>query len=516
MLKQSHYDVCIVGAGVAGALVGTMLARMNKKVLIIEAGGAFDFNNRLEQLKRYEVLAEPMWPWVNQARDHYVDSSMEGAGFKYRLNRSRIKGVGGSTLHWGGKALRFRETDFTSHSTYGLGVDWPIDYNELEPYYTKAEYELGVSGIPNASDPHRSKPFPMPGFQPRHGEQFWESAAKKLGISLDSVSHARNSVPYKGRSPCVAYAVCSVCPSGARYSADVHIKEAMLLENFQLISNASARRIITDANGKVTELHATTQKGKDLEVKATNFVIAAHAIETARLMLLSNIGNQSGQLGKNLMEHWYAGAGGFVKDRVEFPGRIGFSTLESSHYYDGPDRKERGALHLEFSGYHEPLLAAGADKLWGADLAQKDCDEFGRWVGLAVEVEHQPNANSFVKLHTDKKDMFGDPVPHIQFTLSDIDRKTHERGHEIMATLLEARGVSQYKRTHNFVRAHHHMGTCRMSFDGDNGVVDKNCKVFGTENLYIAGSSVFPTSGARQPTLTIAALAIRLAEYLSK
>ena len=152
--------------------------------------------------------------------------------------------------------------------------------------------------------------------------------------------------------------------------------------------------------------------------------------------------------------------------------------------------------------------------LWGDKLAQYDCNKFGYWVSVDAEIEHQPNSNSRVLLDKNITDKFGDPVPHIHFELNSVDHKTHDDAHDIINQILEARGIKDIKRTHNFARAHHHMGTCRMSNDPDKGVVDKNCRVYGTKNLYLAGSSIFPTSAAKQPTLTIAALALRLADHI--
>ena len=473
----------------------------------------FDFQNRLDQLRRHRVLGENLWPWPQEGRDVYVDTS--NVGYHYGINDSRIKAVGGSTLHWGGMAQRLSESDFETASRYGLGIDWPIGYMDLEPYYAAAEHEIGVSGTPNVNDPPRSGPYPMPGFPPPYEKSAWSAVAKRLGISLEEPSHARNSVPYAGRSQCIAYAVCSVCPSGARYSADFHIEKALKSGKCTLLTETVARRIEVSGSGSVTAIHATTLADEDYELKASSYVIAAHAIETARLLLLSGVGNHSSQVGRNLMEHWYLTAGGVAEDQLSYPGRIGFTTLESSHYYDGDERRERGAVKLEFNFRGDPLLDAGRLKKWGNALDRYDCEQFGQWVVVDAETEQQPNPDSYVMLDKNVTDRFGDPAPHTHFDFTAIDRKTHQRSLEIIRELLEARGVKDIVSTPHLERAHHHMGTCRMSDDPDLGVVDRNCRIHGTKNIYVAGSSVFPTSGAKQPTLTIAALALRLADHIA-
>ena len=130
MLKDQEYDVCIIGAGIAGAMVATRLAGQGKRIAIIEAGHRFDRAERLNQLRGNEILRLPLWPWESAGRDGYVDTSAASLGYDYDLNRSRIKAVGGSTLHWGGLMNRFWPTDFRTASSYGLGVDWPMTKRE--------------------------------------------------------------------------------------------------------------------------------------------------------------------------------------------------------------------------------------------------------------------------------------------------------------------------------------------------------------------------------------------------
>jgi len=513
MLEKRGYDLCIIGAGVAGALVAYEAASEGKKVIVVEAGKKFSRGKRLEQIQHNQILGTDLWPWTVEGRDAYHDMSRQDLGYKYTLNNSRIKGVGGSTLHWGGMINRFWPSDFNSAERWGLGEDWPIDYDTLEPYYCRAETEMGVSGTPNSSDPRRSQPHPMPGFPPRYGEAAWIPVAESLGISLDLTNHARNSEPYGGRPQCASFAVCNACPIGARYSADFHIERALATGNLELLTDTVARRIDVDDRNQVRQVRATTLAGEEVVIEASSYVVAAHAIESARLLLLSDIGNQSDQLGRNLMEHWYAAAGGMVDDKI-FPGRIGFTTLESRHWYESQERQDRGAIKIEFMDYRDPLAEGVAAGLSGSELAEFDCEHFGHWVGASAEIEQLPNADSRVTLDENDTDMFGDPVPKVRFALSDVDRRTHDRAHEVLQLLLDARGCRDVKVTMNFARAHHHMGTCRMSQDPDSGVVDPDCKVHGIDNLYLAGASVFPTGGAHQPTLTIAALALRLADHL--
>lgn len=512
MLGARKYDVCIVGSGIAGAMVAARLAGTGAKVLMLEAGQHFDRSSRFEQLRSHEILRTPLWPWVSEGRDGYVDTSAPEIGYTYTLNDSRVRAVGGSTLVWGGLINRFRETDFRSASTYGMGWDWPISYADVEPYYCDAEAEIGVAGQQNPGDPPRSRELPMPKWPPKYGEDAWFRVAEKMGFEIGLASHARNSAPYDNRPACAAISVCPVCPIGARYSADYHVDRLVADNLIELAVATVARRVVTNDRGDIEMLLATDLDGTDHEIRADQYVIAAHTVETARLLLLSEVGNDSDQVGRNLMEHWYTGAGGFIDDQV-FPKRIGFETLECNHWYDGPDREVRGAIKLSFIDDHDPLMYR--DGRVGTDLAEKNCREFGHWVGIGAEIEHQPNPESRVTLSESQTDQFGDPVPVVRFALSDVDRRTHEAALDITTMLAEARGCRDVASIGAYHRAHHHMGTCRMSSDPALGVVDANCKVHSVNNLYLAGASVFPTGGGRQPTLTVAALGLRLGEHLA-
>lgn len=515
MLGARHFDVCVIGSGIAGALAAYRLAAAGRSVVILEAGKRFNSGERLTQLSQHQILRTPLWPWEADGRDGFVDDSQSAIGYSYRLNRSRVKAVGGSTLRWGGLINRYWESDFRTASMYGHGMDWPISYADIESYYCEAEAEIGVAGIQNPSDPPRSRPLPMGPFPAKFGEDEWFSVAERMGIEIGYSSHARNSAPYDGRPACAAFSVCPICPIGARYGADIHVDKALETGSATLFENTVARRILTQTSGEVSGVLATTMDGEDVEVSADNYILAAHSVESARLLLLSEIANSSDQVGRNLMEHWYTGAGGFVESSV-YPYRIGFETLECNHWYDGPARRDRGAIKLSFIDRRDPIQIGLREGLLGTDLAQKDCEEFGRWVGVAAEIEHQPNPDSRVTLSESEVDQFGDPVPHVRFAINDVDRKTNAAALDIIQSLLEERGCRDIEAIPEFVRAHHHMGTCRMSNDPTQGVVDADCKVHGSNNLFVAGSSVFPTSGGRQPTLTLAALSLRLADHLLK
>jgi choline dehydrogenase-like flavoprotein len=517
MSEGRVYDFCIVGAGIAGGLLAEELSRAGRSVIVIEAGDHFRFDQRLDLLRHRQTMAGALWPWERAERDIYVDSSESSLGVRYPLERYRIKAVGGSTLHWNAHVSRLMPSDFRTASLYGTGLDWPLSYDDLEPYYSRAEWTIGVAGNPGGLQPPRSRDYPMPGFPYSIDEQMWLPVLERLGIPGYSSAYAINSQPFDGRSACLGFAACEVCPSGARYSADVHVMRAVATGRCELLTNTVARRIEVGSSNRVAAIHASTLDGKALEIHAGRYVIAAHAVESARLLLLSKCGNHADQVGRNFMEHIGIEAHGLLPEKRFYPNRVGFERLETLFYYDGAERRERGALKVEFQFEHDPL-ADLSPALWGRALAQHDRGEFGHWLNLEVETEMQPKPDSRVTLDTERKDLFGDPAPHIHFALDQTDRRTHAKAREVASELLEASGareITPRELSSNSFDGHH-MGTCRMSKDPDMGVVDEDCRVHGISNLYVTGSSVFPTCGALQPTLTIAALSLRLASHLAQ
>jgi choline dehydrogenase-like flavoprotein len=517
MTKPGFYDLVIVGAGLAGALIASEATRNGRTVALIEAGERYPMRDRPNYVRHHAMVGGNSWPYLNPGRDRYTDLSEHSIGVPYALDSHRVKGVGGSTLHWGGRISRLMPTDFHSASLYGTGVDWPIGYEELERYYSRADWELGVSGTHHPSLPRRSLDYPNPGFPLSVDDAIWLPVAERLAIDVYPSAFAINSRGFRGRSECQGYAVCDVCPSGARYSADWHVEIAERTGLCDVFTGTVARRIDTDASGGVRAIHVSTLDGRQREISGQQYVIAAHSIESARLLMLSGVGNHSGQLGRNFMEHVYVEAGGFLPDQRFYPRRGGYEPLESLAYYGGEDRRERGGIKLEFTFEYDPLADMEGKQIWGESMAAHDRQLFGHWVGLAAQTEQQPNPDSRIVLDPTVKDMFGDPVPQLHVAFSAVDRRTQARARDIMRELLEeigAQDVEQAPLTSNSFGAHH-LGTCRMSDDANLGVVDSHCRVHGSRNLFVVGGSVFATGGAMQPSLTVAALALRASDYLS-
>ncbi|SFB82797.1 Choline dehydrogenase [Halobiforma haloterrestris] len=513
-------DVCVIGAGPAGGIVAERLAQAGREVVVLEAGPRFDFDDRLA---RQERAIRPAYdrPDVWDGDPERDAHSASGEWF-YPLNHARVKGVGGSTLHWQGMVMRLHEDDFRSETARGVGVDWPLEYDDLRPYYAEAERELGVAGgEDNPFAPPREEPFPMEAFPPSYSDGLFAEACDELGIEMHSVPNARNSEPYDDRSACVGYGTCQpVCPSGAKYDATVHVERAES-KGATVIDRAPVQRLEHGPDAIDAAVYATPDG--EYRQAADAFVIACGGVETPRLLLLSEsshypdgLANSSGLVGRYFMDHLFAGMGGLL-DEPTRQNHVGFLTSESHQFYDGADA-EFAPFKLEFFNYDGPspveMALSGDD--WGDDLLERLRSEYGNHVGLGALVEQLPREDSYVALDYDRTDDRGNPVPDVHWNVGDRALRTIERVNEIQRELLEELGaeITWQVGPEDTGPAYHHMGTTRMGTDPTESVVGPDLRTHDLENCWIASSSVFPTGGAMNPTLTIATLALKATDHV--
>ena len=409
-----------------------------------------------------------------------------------------------------------------------MGEDWPLGYDELEPYYARAERALGVSGAddnPFASP--RRTPYPLAPFPWSHADHVMKAACERLGIVVHRPSFARSSAEHEGRPRCQAFGTCAsarICPIGAQYTAETHVALAERTGHATVVSDAPARRLEVDASGRVRSVTVVGPDGRPREYRARAFVLAAHAVESARLLLLSASGrfpdglaNGSGMVGRHFMEHPFVSLAGRAPMPV-YPYRIGFHTAETHQFAIGAERARASAFRLAFLNQVGPSPAGLARRsgLWGAALAAEIRQEFGRDVGIHAFVEQLPDPRNTVTLDPAVKDSFGDPAPRITFGVSGYEREGARRAFAVMSSILDAVGATHVHREFGdeFGWCGHQIGTCRMGNDPRRSVVDRELRAHDVPNLSVVGSSVFPTAGPLNPSLTIVALAIRLADSL--
>jgi len=539
---SDRVDVCIVGAGVAGAIVGNELATRGHDVLFLEAGERFpppgERFDRQEIALRSSRTFDEVWN-VGGARDRYSSTGK----FDYPLNTRRVKGVGGTTLHWGGYTPRLHPKDFEMERRYGLARDWPISYETLRPYYATAERELGVAGADDNPFVDREESFPLPAFPTSHTDSLFASACDSLGIEVHTLPQARNSTSYDGRAQCQGFGTCSpVCPIGAKYSGDVHVRQAEGA-GARVIDRAPVQRIEHDSTGETVEAVVyATPDGETHRQTARQFAIAAGGVETARLLLLSRseqypdgLANTSGTVGRYFMDHPYITMVGTV-DEPGNPEPMGYNTLQSQALYDH-EPGEPGSVMLTFDNVSpvdvvRPALRGGDANVWG-DLADplpgdkwgdelletvRERAQSGRTrVKIHAAAEQLPRPESSVTLDRSQTDDHGNPVPDVSWRPGPHAREAHRHAAEVMRRIIRKMGGTV--RTVNLDDpgpGGHQMGTTRMGTDPTESVIDPRLRTHDLDNLTLVSSSVFTTGGAVNPTLTIVALALRAADHLDE
>jgi len=526
-------DVCVIGAGPAGAMVSYSLAERGHDVVVLEAGPRFDMADRIDRAKtqlRPDEDDSDIWDMGGE-RDAYTTSGAHS----WPLNQRRVKGVGGTSLHWGSVVPRLFEKDFEMQSRYGLGRDWPISYEDLRPYYAQAEQEIGVAGDENATyHPPREEPYPMDSFDTSRQRQLFEEAGEELGIEVQDMPMAINRGAYD-RSACQGYGTCQfVCPSGAKWSADVHIDKAEQ-KGATILDEVPVQRLEHGPDGEeITEAVYRTPEGETHRQTADVFVAAAGAYETPRLLFLSEsdqypdgLANSSGTLGRYFMGHPPTGVIGVVPGENTRDGGFGPVVTTAIHQFYDNDPPENGCVNmfpLNAAGSSPATIAMEGDEL-GDELLESVDTQFGSTIGVSMSVEMLPRAENRITLDRSTTDNHGNPVPDVSIQPGEYARKGQETGIEAASSLIEEMGGNVIYAEGTMTAEHdeltdlaqggyHPMGGTRMGDDPDESVVDPTLKTHDLENLYISSGGVFVTGGAANPTLTIMALSLRAADHI--
>ncbi len=586
-MSQSEHDVVVVGAGVAGALTAKYLTRAGLRVLLLEAGPATaqslaGYEGHLRHF--YEASSkgpESAWPAnshapqpdtadLRYANGYFVQNGPHLYGSSY----SRLQG--GSTLHWLGVSLRMLPEDFRMRSLYGVGRDWPLGYEQLEPYYRKAERELGVSADVAEQRYHgltfaEGYDYPMHRIPPSYSDQKLAASLEGKTVNLDgsavSVSirtypAARNSVPRGDYTPvgavdrrpdghlverplgerCHGNSSCTpICPVQAKYNANKTLAQADA-HRLKLVSQAVASKIEIDpATGSVRGITYQRYDDNGLTVhhaRARAYVLAAHAVENAKLMLASGLHGAKDLVGRNLMDHPTLYAWGLTPEPIgPFRGPLSTSGIEDLRA--GPFRAKHAAFRFDVGndGWAAPAGAPDttvADAVmsqhrFGKELREQLSQVLSRQIRFSVAVEQLPSLSNRVTIDRRFLDPLGNPRPAINYRVEDYTLAGMAAATEVYRQVFQHAGISdctdpakgkwfpsaKYQdTTFHYHGMGHFAGTHLMGSDPSDSVVDSTQRSWEHRNLYLVGSGSFPTMGTSNPTLTLSALAIRTAEHL--
>ena len=529
-------DVVVVGSGVAGALTAAKLAEQGVDTLIVEAGPRITRDEALATFYASPLRALSDTPYPNavyaprpepRGPETYL---VRAGGVPFATAYERV--VGGTTWHWEGVCLRLLPSDLRMSSEFGLAVDWPFTYDELGPWYDAAERELGVAG--NAADDlgsPRSGDFPMPALPFSYLDQQFAKALEGGPYKLNATPSARNSVAYGGRSPCCGSGSCvPVCPSGAKYDAMVHV-EAAEQASARVVDKTVVQAVDLDGERRVSGLQFKRPDGSEGKISAKIYVLAANGLETPKILLMSRgetspdgVANSSDQVGRNLMGHPWVSTFALSDQPVwPFHGPMSLSGIDSPRW--GAWRAERPAyrIFIENSGWGWPHGApvAAAQKfikegLEGEALSLAFRDYASRQVVIASMTDQLPDPENRIVPDFEQLDPIGIPRPKIAYRYDSYTRRGEPAIKQVHEELLGMLGSSQIQHGRLWAGGTHIMGTYRMGDDPKTSVVDPDLRTHDHPNLFLLGSGVFPTGGAANPTLTIAALSLRAVDAILK
>lgn len=532
-------DVLIIGSGVMGALIASRLARAGKAVTVLEAGPRVTRGEIVERFRNAPIKlsltniklqgAGSPFPNPPHIPSTYGDYLQQTGPVKYPTKYLRV--VGGTTWHFGSALWRMIPNDFKIQTLYGRGRDWPMTYDELEPYYCEAEEELGVSGVDGQDEsghggeacPPRSRPFPMKGLAVPY---FMSRLAEQLqvgGYNPIYEPNGRATQAYKERPLCSGNNNCNpVCPSGAKYDGTRHVDDAER-HGARVLDNSVVYHIEADDSGKIVAVRYKKPDGSEHRMTARYFVLAAYGIESPKLLLMSTsekypngIANSSDQVGRNLMGHTGIAMNVMASEDL-WPGQGPTELLVYMNYRDGEFRKDIPSYKTKLRNT-VPTSSIATDLMhkgvFGSKLDEEIRRISARSLNFAVDFETEPLPQNRVTPSKTKKDAIGIPLPELYYSVNDYwnaGRDFAVKDLQKMAGLINA-DILKMDTSHQ--DRQHIMGTTIMGADPANSVVDKDCRAHDHPNLFIVGTNVMPAPGCVNPTLTGAALSLRTADVM--
>jgi len=564
--NPKKYDICIIGSGAGGGMAAYMLAKAGISTVLLEAGPMYDPRKNVTQLK---------WPYESPRRGastfhrHFGDFDAAYGGWeldgepythkdgtKFDWFRSRM--LGGRTNHWGRISLRFGPKDFKRKSIDGLGDDWPIGYEDVAPYYDKVDRLIGVFGskenLPNDPD---SIFLPPP--KPRLHELFIKDAATSIGVPVipSRLSILTKPLPdNKDRGACY---YCSQCNRGCTVygdfsSSSVLVNPALQSGNVDVIANAMAREVLTDADGKATGVsYVDKTDNQEYVVNARVVILAASACESARLLLNSRsarhpngLGNSSNIVGKYLHDSTGAGMGGILpklvgRKRYNEDGvggmhvyspwwldnkKLDFARGYHIEYWGGMGMPGYGfgfgmqGLNGKYPGRDGKMKPAGG---YGAGLKDDYRYFYGATFGMSGRGEAIAREDNYCEIDPNIVDKYGIPVLRFHYKWSDQEVKQARHMKETFREIIDKMGgvvtwgndgADKDYGLEAPGRIIHEVGTTRMGDDAKKSVVNRHNQLHDCENVFVVDGGPFVSQADKNPTWTILALSMRASEYI--
>lgn len=545
MAQTDEFDVCVIGTGAGGGVMIQELTAAGFNVVALERGPMLELSQFLSDDELSVSIRDELFSpgqletWRPEEGVETTQGKLNGIAFC----------VGGTITHWAGWSWRYRPDDFRVLSTEGPVqgaslADWPIAYEEMEPWYERAEWDFGVAGEAgsNPFEGPRKKGYPNPAHPMRETGKYVARGIEKSGYTAFPVPMSINSQPYGGRPGCVYGGACGGygCPIHAKATPyAIHLPKALATGKLDLRSNARVFEIAVGKDGRAHGARYIDAEGRQQEVRAHQVVLSAGTIGSPHLLQLSQsnffpdgLANGSGLVGKNLTFHHFPITLSTVDGPVyPFTGIEAGVAVDDFHPSDSDRGFIRGGVITDGNFFvKQPLVyglagIAGHPKMnrsWGTDL-KRALRDFPNIFQLSAILEDLPMESNRVELDEDVKDEWGLPVPRMTHRQHPNDLAMFQWYEQRMFEIAEAAGANETWAPDSVYRLKdessamqgsvHLQGTCRMGNDASKSVVDRSCRSHDVPNLWIVDGSVFPTSGGYNPTMTILANAYRVADH---
>ncbi|MEC8859756.1 MAG: GMC family oxidoreductase [Pseudomonadota bacterium] len=535
---RTDVDFVIIGSGAAGGIMARELSTAGFSVVVLEQGPHLQAGDFRHDEWAYDINSELTWS-VRQGHPQTFRKTENEEAQPVERALSYAHNVGGSSVHYSGNFWRLRPIDFMEASVKGTiagtnFTDWPISYEELEPYYSRVDWEIGVSGLQGPWDPPRSRDYPCPPMPVKGADVLLERAARQLGLTAYPAPVAVLSQPHNGRPACTHCGFCNGygCEMNAKSSTMIAmIPQALASGNCELRTGCTAARIDTDDSGRVREVVYWDADGTEQAQRAKAVVLCANGAETPRLLLLSansqfpdGLANSSGMVGKNLMFNAHCSVVGLFEHPVNAYKSVPTTRVVHDYYeidqamgfYGGggidgrhPSRGMPMGLALRGSLFDGPS--------WGSEFKRNLSQEFTHTAAFSGHTTSLPLSSNNVSLDPTLRDKWGRPALRCTYMDHPDDIATMKFFYDRCSELMTAAGAIKqtgYYAENGQSGSVHLLGTCRMGNDPSSSVIDRYNRSHDVPNLFMVDGSSLVTSSRGQPTMTIMALAFRAADNI--